>query len=174
MFRAITGFVSAALLAQAGMAEPLIYRNGTLLISEAAVVNEESVAYYKNVVLAANGAGDFELVEAEQRPLAGVEEIAVSVNAAQETVSVSVDGYKSVPCVELEPPAVSRDGHEVTIVLAETVMGAAESCIAMIDPFTTEVELDVSDWDAGAYTVTVNNSEPASFELNSSTGPAAQ
>ena len=42
------------------------------------------------------------------------------------------------------------------VVLAETKLGPAESCIAVTDPFETSVTLDVLDLPAGTYTVKVN------------------
>ena len=71
-------------------------------------------------------------------------------------VSVAVEGIKSVPCTELLNPAVSYADNTFTVVLAETKLGPAESCIAVTDPFETSVTLDVLDLPAGTYTVKVN------------------
>ena len=56
-------------------------------------------------------------------------------------VSITVAGNKSVPCVELQPVAVSREGDLFTVVIAETSLGPAETCIAVLDPFELSVAL---------------------------------
>jgi hypothetical protein len=64
----------------------------------------------------------------------------------------------------LQTPAISRKGFAFTIVLAETQMGPAETCIALLDPFETRIPLEVKDLDSGNYSVNVNG-VVASFNL---------
>ena len=79
-------------------------------------------------------------------------------------VSLFVTGNKSVPCVNLQTPAIFRDGSSFTIALAETSLGPAESCIAVLDPFETTIPLDITGLNSGTYTVNVNGVE-SSFSL---------
>ena len=81
-------------------------------------------------------------------------------------VSATVSGNKSVPCVNLLPAAVSRKDSVFTVVMAETVLGPAETCIAVLEPFETSVSLDVLGLSAGTYTVIVNGVS-AEFTLDS-------
>lgn len=59
---------------------------------------------------------------------------------------------------------MSRSGDTFHVVMAETVMGPAESCIAMIAPFTQSFELDTFGLESGAYKLNVNGME-AEFDL---------
>ena len=74
-------------------------------------------------------------------------------------VSLSVSGFLSVPCVELLGPAVSYTEGLFQVVLAESTMGPAETCIAVIEPFETRVPLEVAGLPAGTYTVDVNGQQ---------------
>lgn len=73
-------------------------------------------------------------------------------------------GNKSIPRVDLQTPAIFRDESTFTVVLAETTLGPAETCIAVIDPFVTNITLDVAALDSGIHSVSVNGVE-ASFSL---------
>lgn len=146
-----------AALAGKAQAEPAVYQDQTLTINEAVVIREGTSSYFKNVRFEPNANGTWRFAGATQRPLAGVEEITVVSEATEPaTVSVTVDGYKSLPCVELEPLGMSRSGDTFHVVIAETELGPAESCIAMIDPFTLTFELDTFGLEAGAYKLNVN------------------
>jgi hypothetical protein len=154
----------AALCAQAN-AEPAVYQDEVLTINEAVVIRDNGSTYFKNVRFEPNANGTWRFVSGTQRPLVGVDEITVVAEATNPpTVEVTVAGYKSVPCVELEPLGMSRSGDTFHVVIAETVMGPAESCIAMIDPFTLSFELDTFGLEAGAYKLNVNGKE-TEFDL---------
>jgi hypothetical protein len=154
----------SALFAQA-RAEPAVYQDEVLSINEAVVIRDNGSTYFKNVRFEPNANGSWRLVDATQRPLVGIDEISVVSEATVPArVEVTVEGYKSVPCVELEPLGMSRSGDTFHVVIAETEMGPAESCIAMLEPFTHTFELDTFGLEAGAYKLNVNGME-TEFDL---------
>jgi hypothetical protein len=138
-------------------AAPAVYQDDLLTIDEAIVIRDSGTIYFKDVSFEPNANGTWTFLGGSQRPLAAVEEVTV-VTAASEppVVEVTVEGYKSVPCVGLEPLGMSRSGDTFYVVIAETVQGPAESCIAIIDPFTLTFELDTFGLEAGEYKLNVN------------------
>jgi hypothetical protein len=153
------------LFATRANAAPAVYQDQVLTISEAVVIRDNGSTYFKNARFEPNANGTWRFVDATQRPLVGIEEVTVVSSATvPPTVEVMVEGYKSVPCVELEPLGMSRSGDTFHVVMAETVMGPAESCIAMIAPFTHSFELDTFGLEAGAYKLNVNGME-TEFDL---------
>ncbi len=165
MKKMITAATLLVALASQAHAEPAVYQDQLLTINEAVVIRDDESIYFKNVRFEPNANGTWRFIGATQRPLAGIEEITVVSEATvPATVEVTVDGYKSVPCVELEPLGMSRSGDTFHVVIAETEMGPAESCIAMIDPFTLTFELDTFGLEAGAYKLNVNGQE-TEFDL---------
>ena len=160
----IAATLLAALAAHA-QAEPAVYQDQVLTINEAVVIRDNGSTYFKDVRFEPNANGSWRFVAGTQRPLAGIEEISVvSAATVPPSVEVTVEGYKSVPCVELEPLGMSRSGDTFYVVIAETVPGPAESCIAIIDPFTINFELDTFGLEAGTYTLNVNGKE-TEFDL---------
>lgn len=161
-------FIAAGLIAALStqvQAEPAVYQDDVLTISEAVVIRDNGSTYFKDVRFEPNTNGTWRFVGGTQRPLVGIEEISVvSVATEPPSVEVTVEGYKSVPCVELEPLGMSRSGDTFYVVIAETVLGPAESCIAVIDPFTLTFELDTFGLAAGAYKLNVNGKE-TEFDL---------
>jgi hypothetical protein len=154
-----------AALAERASAEPAVYKDQVLTINEGVVIHDNGGTYFKNVRFTPNANGTWRLVDATQRPLVGIEEVTVVSEATvPPKVEVTVEGYKSVPCVELEPLGMSRSGDTFHVVIAETVMGPAESCIAMIAPFTHTFELDTFGLATGAYKLNVNGQE-TEFDL---------
>ncbi|MDA9783766.1 hypothetical protein N9C14_02795 [Gammaproteobacteria bacterium] len=104
--------------------------------------------------------GNFTVLEAEPSPLVFVDSVTVIMTKSlPPQVSIVVRGNKSVPCVELPNPAIFRDGFSFTVALAETKMGPAETCIAIIEPFETHIRLDTVGLESGLYTVNVNGKE---------------
>jgi hypothetical protein len=156
----------AAGIAASALAGPAIYKSGTLTIPSGALFTDSRQEYYQDIVLETDAAGNLNLVSAKALPKVTVESVvtAVEETPGSITVSLTVSGYKSVPCTSLQDAAISRSGSHFTVVLAESVLGPAESCIAIIDPFELEVPLDVSGLAAGEYTVEVNGAE-GSFTL---------
>lgn len=149
------------------LADAAIYRDDKLLIPAGAVINASGQFYYKDIVLQANANGSLKVLSASPRPLVHVDSVNPTVVETQDSrsVEVAIAGNKSVPCVSLEQVAVSRKDAVFTVLVAETVMGPAESCIAIVSPFDIKVPLDVSGLRAGTYKVVANGKE-ATFVLN--------
>ncbi len=157
--------VFAIVISQSLFGQPAIYQDNLLTIPQAAAIDADSTVYYTNIQLSDDGNGNFKLIAAQSRNLVTVNSVQVLIlESFPVQVIVAVSGSKSVPCVELETPAVSRKGNLFTVVLAETQLGPAETCIAMIDPFEASVTLDVFGLEAGTYTVRINGIE-ADFAL---------
>lgn len=113
--------------------------------------------YFKDVTFEPNANGTWTFLGGTQRPLVAITDVSVETAAGDPPVAeVTIDGYKSVPCVELEPLGMSRSGNTFYVVIAETVQGPAESCVAVIDPFTLTIELDTFDLESGEYKLNVN------------------
>lgn len=153
--------LAAAALTTTAAADPAIYRDNKMTISAGAVINGTTQQYYKDIVLAMDATGKMQVVAASQRPLVHIDSITPTVveNDGLRKVTLKIAGNKSVPCVKLEEAAVSRKNEVFTILVAESIMGPAESCIAIIDPFELTLPLDVSGLHSGTYKVVVNGKE---------------
>jgi hypothetical protein len=143
---------------QVANAQTAIYQDGMLTIPTIGVIEGTGATYYSNIQLQLEPDGDFKLMASSPpHHLVGVESVVASVmGSLQVHVSLLVSGYKSVPCVSLLEPAIARRGSTFVVILAESTMGPAETCIAVIDPFETNISLDVSGLSAGTYGVEVN------------------
>ena len=149
------------------LAQPAILRDNILTIPLAASLDGDSPVYYANVQLNANSDGSLTAIGGEQQNLMAVDTVQIMLmELFPVQVSATVSGNKSVPCVNLLPAAVSRKDSVFTVVMAETVLGPAETCIAVLEPFETSVSLDVLGLSAGTYTVVVNGVS-AEFTLDS-------
>lgn len=149
-----------------GLAQTAIFKDGILSIPHAAVMKSDGVDYFSNVQLQADNDGGFKLVAAQQQNLVDIESIVVNVMESFPVaqVSVVVTGNKSLPCTKLLEPGMLLDNGTFTIALAESTLGPAETCIAIIDPFETTIDLDVRGLAAGSYSVVVNGTT-ADFTL---------
>lgn len=153
------------------LAQPALLRDNTLTIPQAASLNGDTPVYYANVQLNANADGSLTVVGGEQQNLVAVDTVQIMImESFPVQVSATVSGNKSVPCVNLLPAAVSLKDKVFTVVMAETVLGPAETCIAVLEPFETSVSLDVQGLAAGTYTVSVNGVS-AEFTLNTDNTP---
>lgn len=161
----LTGLIAFGLLAQSN-AQPAIYQNQSLQIPQAVALGQDGPAYFADVKLSTNPDGSLSVVDATLQNLVMVDSVDVLLlESFPVQVSITVAGNKSVPCVELQPVAVSREGDLFTVVIAETSLGPAETCIAVLDPFELSVALDVLGLSAGTYRVNVNGTE-AQFSLD--------
>ncbi len=157
--------VAVSLTAQTGVAQPATFVDDVLAIPQAVLIDGADSIYYADVQLTDNGDGTLTVTAGEQQNLVQVDSVEVLImESFPVQVSVAVSGNKSVPCVEFLPAAVARQDNLFTVVLAESVLGPEESCIAIIDPFETSVSLDVLGLAAGTYTVQVNGVQ-AEFTL---------
>ncbi|MEX2365241.1 MAG: hypothetical protein WD601_01455 [Pseudohongiellaceae bacterium] len=151
---------AAVLLTQAAQTEPAIYQDDILSIAVGAVISQEGNVYYGDIQLSRSSDGRFTITAASERPLVNIDSVDVQImESFPVQVSLAIAGSKSVPCVDLEEAAVVRQGNAFTVVMAETVLGPAESCIAVIDPFEATLSLDVAGLAADTYTVDVNGVE---------------
>ena len=141
-------------------AGPAVFSQGKLRIPEGAVITEKAKAYFTDIILVQSDQGDLIITGANAKPLVSVDNIEVLImESFPLQVSLSVSGFLSVPCVELLGPAVSYTEGLFQVVLAESTMGPAETCIAVIEPFETRVPLEVAGLPAGTYTVDVNGQQ---------------
>lgn len=141
-------------------AEPAIYKEEVLMIPSGAVITTDDQSYFRDIRLVRESDGRFQVISASSRNLATVEVVeALILESFPVQVNLQVRGYKSLPCVGFEETAISQTGNRFDVVLAETKLGPAETCIAVIDPFETNIPLDVRGLSAGTYTVNVNGVE---------------
>lgn len=156
----LIAFFVVSLGMQQALAQPATFNESILTIPQAVLIDADNPVYYRNVQLNDNGDGTLSVVAGEPQNLVYVDTVQVLLmESFPLQVSLSVSGNLSVPCVELLPAAVARKGNTFTVVLAETVLGPAESCIAVLEPFSTTVSLDVLGLAAGTYSVNVNGVE---------------
>ena len=143
-------------------AQPATFENSVLSIPQGAALVDGEPRYYNDIQLVSDIEGNFTLLAAQQRQLVAVDSVVVNIaESLPVQVSVTVTGNKSIPCVELQTPAIFQDGAVFKIALAETVLGPAESCISVLDPFETTINLDVADLESGNYAVNVNGVQTA-------------
>ncbi len=162
IFRFMTFFLTTMLLGMSTTlwADPAIFRQGNLLIPEGALISGKSNAYFTNITLAMDEQGSLVITGANKNSLVTVESIEVMLmESLPVQASVAVSGFLSVPCVKLLSPAVSYVDNQITVVLAESTLGPAETCIAVTEPFESSIALDVANLPAGNYTVNVNGIE---------------
>lgn len=165
-------FFTVVIFSQLSFAQPAIYRDGVLLIPEAAVTDPDDPAYYTNVQLQADGDGNLQIIDAEPTNPVFINEVSIAImESFPVQVSAMVSGWKSTPCVELLTPAVDRKDKLFTVVMAETVLGPHQSCIAVTEPFESTISLDVLGLAAGTYVVNVNG-VTAEFTLDVDNEPA--
>ena len=163
--------ILSTFLAGTVMAEPAVFRNGEMNIPGGVVISGGNSTYYTDITLSYDGEGALIITGADAMPKVLVESIEILVmESFPLQVSVAVNGIKSVPCTDLLDAAVSYSDNTFTVVLAETVLGPAESCIAITDPFETSVPLDVYGLPAGTYTVDVNGVK-TEFTFDMDNGP---
>lgn len=153
-------------LAAITQADPAVYRDSVMTIDSGVLINGSIQQYYTDIVLKADATGKLRIDSANQLPLVHIDDVTPVVveNANERSVTLTITGYKSVPCVSLADVAVSYQNKAFTVLVAETLMGPAESCIAMIDPFEIEQPLDVSELPKGVYHTLVNG-EHIGFSL---------
>lgn len=149
--------LGAAATAQADVP---VYRERTLTLQEALVIEDSGPGYYRNVKLAAGLDGRFTVVAAESRNLALVHEVTLLMAAGLPgTIAVEVRGDMTRSCLALEAPLVSRQGRSFTVAVAETPYDPAIQCFSPHTDFVLNIPLDLQGLEAGEYTVAVNGVE---------------
>ncbi|GJM11817.1 MAG: hypothetical protein DHS20C12_02200 [Pseudohongiella sp.] len=149
-------FVVSLSVATSLSAQSAAFEDDVLQIPGVGVVDGADAAFYSGVELLHEGDGVFRLVGGQNHTLVSVEEISIVISPDHTQAAVSVEGFKSNPCVDIEWPSVSKIGEEFNVVIAESVLGPAESCVAVLDPYTRAVTLELGGLLAGIYTVKVN------------------
>ena len=95
-------------------AQPALFENSVLTIpTGAAIVNGEPI-YYNDIQLISDIEGNFSLLAAQRSNLVSVNSVSLLINITQpipDQVNFAVTGHKSIPCVELQAPAVFQDDH---------------------------------------------------------------
>ncbi|MFK7862606.1 MAG: hypothetical protein AB8B95_00120 [Pseudohongiellaceae bacterium] len=158
LFTLLLSFASLFLVfLENGIAQTATFKDGVLTVPHAAVLKADGVDYFADIQLKSGEDGRFELLGADPRNLVDVESIAVNVQESLPIqVTVVVTGNKSLPCTKLLEPGIFTADGTFTIALAESKLGPAETCIAVIDPFETTINLDISALAPGTYSVSVN------------------
>ncbi|MFT4860955.1 MAG: hypothetical protein ACI95C_000153 [Pseudohongiellaceae bacterium] len=157
--------IISLLALQIANAQTAIYQDGVLSVPNVAVIEASGAKYYSDVQLRLEPDGNFKLMTSQPHSLVAVDSVSVNITGALAIqVSITVSGNKSVPCVRLLEPGIARNESSFVVALAESTLGPAETCIAMIDPFETTISLNVSGLSAGTYNVDVNGVK-TSFEL---------
>jgi hypothetical protein len=138
-------------------AQAATYQDDVLTVPQGAILDVNNPAFFNDIQLNSTGDGNFQLLAAIAANLVSVDSVAINImESFPVQVSVTVAGNKSVPCVDLQSPAIGRQENLFVVVLAETTLGPAESCIAVLDPFETSFSLEVAGLIAGTYSVNVN------------------
>lgn len=146
-------------------AEPAVYRNGQLEISEGILVQPGGDSYYRDIELRTQPDGSMKIVRAQKRNLATLEELELNVVYSDEVeVELYVAGYLPVDCLDLEPVAVSRRGDTFHVLIARTPLDPLALCAQVIEPFDMTLTLDANHLEPGDYVVLVNN-EPMEFTI---------
>ena len=159
--------LSILVMSQLAMGQPATLQGNILTIPQGAVIDSDNPTFFTNIQLIHEGDGNFKLADAKANNLVAIDTMQITtLESFPVQINVSVSGNKSVPCVELLNPAISRKDNLFIVVLAETLLGPTESCIAVLDPFETTFSLDVSGLSAGTYTVRINGIEEATFTLD--------
>jgi len=165
--------LSVLFISQLAMGQPATFQEDALTIPQGAVMDSDNPTFFTNIQLIHEGEGNLKLADAQANNLVTIDTVQIAIlESFPVQINVSVTGNKSVPCVELLTPAISRKDNLFIVVLAETVLGPAESCIAMIDPFETSFALDVSGLPAGTYTVRINGAVDETFTLDADIPPS--
>jgi hypothetical protein len=165
-----TSLVLACLLASGlqsvqVQAEPAFYREGLLELPQGIVIEEGQDQYYSNIRLRTEANGALRIVRAQPRRLITLEALELDRQLApQPRLELSIAGYKSMPCVELEPVAIRRIDEVFHVLVAEAAPDPLLLCAQVLTPVELTVELDVAGLADGEYQVRVNN-ETRAFTL---------
>ena len=158
----LLGLISFSSLA---LSQPAVFQDDVFIIPQGVALINGEARHYNNIKLAADREGKFTLLEAQPSSLVTIDQVEIDVAGSSPfQLVLAVAGSKSVPCVDLQEPAIVREDSTFLIALAETTMGPAQTCIAVIDPFELQIPLDITGLDAGSYSARVNGFN-VDFEL---------
>lgn len=160
----ISTLIALLLFPMAITAQPAIFVDGIFTIPQAAIPSNTGSSYFTNVQLADDGKGGLLVVGAEQRTLANVTDLSIttknilSIGATQRFRVVTIVSETLLSCLSILTPAVSQRDQTFTIVVAESEPGSG-FCQSTVGIIESTVDLDVTDLEAGTYTVIVNDKE---------------
>lgn len=147
-------------LSSLGVAQPATFENSIFKIPQGAALIKGEALYYNDIQMAQNDEGNFTLIGAKRSSLVYVDSVSVILTKSlPPLVSLFVRGNKSIPCVELQPPAIFKSSSAFTVALAETSPDPAEMCIQVLAPFETQIPIDIKGLDPGTYSVNVNGTK---------------
>lgn len=159
---AVLSAASAVMMPALANDEPVVYSAQTLTIPHGVVVGNDGWQFYQDIRLEEQEDGTFAIAAAEDGVLALIDSVEATVSNDGDSVDVAVQGNLSTPCDALMEPMVTREGDVFGVVLAQRdTLAENEACTQVLEPFETTVTLDVSDVEAGDYTVNVNGEEAA-------------
>lgn len=163
-----TGVVLACFLAAGSsftQAQPAIYRAGDLDIAQGILIENGKDQYFSKIKLRTQPNGSLRIVRAQQRPLITLDELELNqVYGPEPFVELQIKGFKSMPCVGLEPVAVRRIDNTFHVLIAEGSPDPLALCAQMLTPVDVNVDLELGGLPAGDYVVLINN-EPMEFTL---------
>lgn len=138
----------------AGTADTAVLDGAVLHLDQVLVQRPGGPALYDNVELARQGDGSFAVAGYDVLPLANVQSISVERDQYPPgTVVVVVQGFKSMPCVDLAPATVSRVGNTFHFALVEEPPPDNVRCIARVEPITEAFGLQTGDLVPGEYRI---------------------
>lgn len=164
----LTSLVLACMLASglpSAQAQPAIYRAGMLEVPYGIVVEDGNDQYYRNIRLRTEPDGSLRIQRAHARRLITLQELELDqLYGPEPAVELQIKGYKSMPCVGLEPVAVRRVDNVFHVLIAESSPDPLVLCAQVLTEVDVNVDLDVTGLPAGDYVALINN-EPMEFTL---------
>ena len=146
-------------------AQPAVFRDGLLDLPQGIVVSDGDDRYYSDIRLRSEPNGSLRIVSAQERRLIALQELELDqIYGDEPAVSLLINGYKSMPCVELLPVSVRRIDNVFHVLVAEGSPDPLALCAQVLTPVTVTVDLDVSGLPDGDYVALINN-EPMEFTL---------
>ena len=102
-----------------GTAQPATFQDNIFKITQGAALVNGELFYYNSIQMAQDEQGRFNLIAAKRSSLVYVDSVSVILTKSlPPLVSLFVRGNKSVPCVELQPPAIFKSSSAFTVALA--------------------------------------------------------
>jgi len=124
-------------------AESATFKNGELLISHGIVIENNRDRYYRNIKLISMPDGLLKQASANSRKLIQLEELELSqIYTDPVQVEILVNGYKSMPCTELEPVTIKQAEHTFLVLIAQTLPDP----LALRAQALTPVELTIENF----------------------------
>lgn len=135
-------------------AEPAVYHGQVLNLPEVLVQRPQGPVLYNNVEMARQPDGSFAITGYELVPLANVQSISVERDQYPPgTVIAVVQGFKSMPCVEVAQAVTSRVGNTFYFAFPELPPPDNVRCITREEPMMEAFGLQTGDLAPGDYQI---------------------